>query len=243
VKNILLKTLLFSFCLLTSAFLLQAQAPEKLSYQAIIRNVGNGLVSNQTVGMRISILQGSARGSVVYAETQQSSTNASGLVTLEIGTGTVVSGSFAAIDWASGPFFIKTETDPEGGTAYSLTGTSQLLSVPYALYAKTSGSSTPGPQGPAGPQGIPGTTGATGPQGPAGQTGPQGPQGPQGPIGLTGPAGATGQVGQTGAAGPQGPIGLTGPAGITGATGASGSNGKNALIRTTPEAAGAICAN
>jgi uncharacterized protein (TIGR02145 family) len=187
-----------------------AQAPEKLSYQAVIRNAGNGLVSNQTVGMRISILQGSASGSVVYAETQQASTNASGLVTLEIGSGTVVSGSFAAINWTSGPYFIKTETDPEGGSNYSLTGTSQLLSVPYALYAKTSGSSTPGPQGPAGPQG------------------PTGAQGPQGPIGLTGPAG---------------PAGAQGPAGQTGVQGPQGPAGKNALIRTTPEAAGANCAN
>ena len=234
------KLFFFLFALVGISAASFSQAPEKLTYQAIIRNAVNGLVSNQTVGMRISILQGSASGSVVYAETQQTSTNFSGLVTLEIGTGTVVSGSFSTIDWAAGPFFIKTETDPEGGTAYSLTGTSQLLSVPFALYAKTSGSSTPGPQGPAGPQGIPGTTGATGPQGPAGPTGQTG---PQGPIGLTGQTGASGQAGQTGAIGPQGPIGLTGPAGSQGAAGQNGSNGKNALIRTTPEAAGSNCAN
>jgi uncharacterized protein (TIGR02145 family) len=214
-----------------------AQAPEKLSYQAVIRNAGNGLVSNQTVGMRISILQGSASGSAVYAETQQGSTNASGLVTLEIGSGTVVSGSFAAINWTSGPYFIKTETDPEGGSNYSLTGTSQLLSVPYALYAKTSGSSTPGPQGPAGPQG------ATGPQGPAGQPGAQGPTGQTGPQGIQGSAGATGAQGPIGLTGPAGATGPQGPAGPIGLQGPAGSNGKNALIRTTAEAAGANCAN
>jgi hypothetical protein len=86
-------------------------------------------------------------------------------VSIEIGGGTVTVGSFAAIDWANGPYFIKTETDPAGGTNYTITGTTQLLSVPYALYAASSGSSIPGPQGPAGPQG---NDGAIGPQGPAG---------------------------------------------------------------------------
>lgn len=75
------------------------------------------------------------------------------MVSLEIGVGTVVSGDFTTIDWENGPYFIQTETDPTGGTNYTITGTSQLLSVPYALYAKTSGSSTPGPQDPAGAEG------------------------------------------------------------------------------------------
>jgi Collagen triple helix repeat (20 copies) len=232
-----------------------AQAPEKMSYQAVVRNTNNTLVTSQAVGMRLSILQGSASGTAVYVETQTPSTNANGLVSLEIGAGTVVSGDFATIDWANGPYFIKTETDPAGGTAYSITGTSQMMSVPYALYAKNSGSSLPGPQGPqgltgaTGPQGPIGLTGATGPQGPTGLTGPTGPAGPigltgaagptgatgpQGPIGLTGPtgpAGATGAqgpvglTGPTGATGPQGPIGLTGSTGPTGLTGATGSQG------------------
>ena len=133
-----------------------AQAPQKMSYQAVIRNSSNGLVTNSAVGMRISIIQTSPSGTVVYVETQTPTTNANGLASIEIGGGTVVSGNFANIDWANGPYFVKTETDPAGGTSYSITGTSQLLSVPYALYAANSGSSTPGPQG------------ATGPQGPAG---------------------------------------------------------------------------
>ena len=113
-----------------------AQAPEKMSYQAVIRDASNALVTNQQVGMQISILQGST---AVYEETQTPTSNTNGLVSLEIGTGTVISGSFTAIDWSADTYFIKTETDPTGGTNYTITGTSQLLSVPFALYAKTSG--------------------------------------------------------------------------------------------------------
>jgi hypothetical protein len=119
-----------------------AQAPEKMSYQAVIRNSSNALVADQAVGMRISILQGSTSGTAVYIETQTPTSNTNGLVSLEIGSGTVVSGTFASIDWANGLYFIKTETDPAGGTSYSITGTSQLLSVPYALHARTAESIT-----------------------------------------------------------------------------------------------------
>ena len=117
--------------------MMQAQAPDKMSYQAVVRDVSNHLVVNHTVGMQISILKTSASGPAVYVETQTPSTNANGLVSLEIGKGVVVSGDFASIDWANGPYFIKTETDPVGGTNYTITGTSQLMSVPYALHAKT----------------------------------------------------------------------------------------------------------
>lgn len=110
-----------------------AQSPEKISHQAVIRNSSNTLLANQHVGMQISILQGSATGAAVYVETQQLTSNNNGLITMEIGAGNVISGSFNTIDWGAGPFFIKTETDPEGGNAYSIIGTSQLLSVPYAF--------------------------------------------------------------------------------------------------------------
>jgi uncharacterized protein (TIGR02145 family) len=112
-----------------------------MSYQAVIRNSNNTVVSNHVVGMRISILQGTATGTAVYIETQSPTTNTNGLIVIEIGTGTIVSGSFSNIDWANGPYFVKTESDPNGGTNYTLTGTSQLLSVPYALYAKTADNS------------------------------------------------------------------------------------------------------
>ncbi len=105
--------------------------PEKMSYQAVIRNSSEQLVVNKKVGMRISILQNSETATAVYTETQTLTTNANGLVTLEIGAGK--SGNdFSAIDWSKGPFFIKTETDLNGGTNYTISGVSQLLSVPYA---------------------------------------------------------------------------------------------------------------
>jgi hypothetical protein len=110
-----------------------AQSPQKMSYQAVIRNSSNALVVSHVVGMRISILQGSATGTEVYSENQTPTTNANGLLSIEIGNGA----GFATINWANGPYFIKTETDPTGGNNYTITGTSQLLSVPYSLNAKT----------------------------------------------------------------------------------------------------------
>jgi hypothetical protein len=116
-----------------------AQSPQKMSYQAVIRNSSNALVTSSPVGMRVSILQGSSTGTEVYREIYNPNplTNANGLVTIEIGGGIPLTGTFAAIDWSAGTYFIKTETDPSGGTGYTITGTSQLLSVPYAFYAKT----------------------------------------------------------------------------------------------------------
>ena len=110
-----------------------------MSYQSVIRNTANMLIINTPVRIQVSILQGTSSGSAVYVETHTPTTNPNGLASLSIGAGTVVSGSFAAINWANGPYFIKTETDPTGGTTYTISGTSQLMSVPYALYAATSG--------------------------------------------------------------------------------------------------------
>jgi hypothetical protein len=123
-----------------------AQSPQKMSYQAVIRDAGNNLVSSHSIGMRIGILQGSETGTVVYQEIYNPNpqTNANGLVTVEIGSGIPTTATFANINWANGPYFIKTETDPTGGTNYTITGVSQLLSVPYALYAETSGTHTIG---------------------------------------------------------------------------------------------------
>jgi len=129
---------LFTFCLFSFIALSSfSQAPQKFSYQTVVRNASNQLLVGQTVGIKISILQGSANGSAVYAETHAPQTNANGLATLEIGGGSLLSGNFANINWANGPFFVKTETDPNGGNNYTITNTSQLLSVPYALYASS----------------------------------------------------------------------------------------------------------
>ena len=118
-----------------------AQSPEKMSYQAVIRNASGELVTSQALGMQISILQGSESGTPVYTETQTPTTNANGLVSIEIGTGTT-SDDFSIIDWGADTYFIKTETDPTGGQTYTITGTSQMLSVPYALHSKTAESIT-----------------------------------------------------------------------------------------------------
>ena len=135
-----INSILTGLLLSASVFLTQqanAQAPQKMSYQSVIRNSSNALVANTAVGIKISVLQGSASGTAVYTETQTPTTNANGLLSLQIGNGTATTGTFAGIDWANGPYFIKTETDPTGGTNYSITGTQEILSVPYALYAKT----------------------------------------------------------------------------------------------------------
>ena len=116
---------------------LLAQTPQKFSYQELVRNAGNVILLNQAIGMRVSLLQGSAAGASVYTETHSLTTNENGLASLEVGAGTPFSGNFTTITWSAGPYFVKTEIDPAGGTAYSLTNTTQLLSVPYTLYAKT----------------------------------------------------------------------------------------------------------
>jgi len=128
--------------LFTLSLFTLAQSPGKMSYQAVVRHTSGELVKNSIIGMQISILQGDVNGTKVYSETQRPTTNANGLVSIIIGDGNIVTGSLVSIDWSDGPYFIKTETDPTGGTNYSITGTSQLLSVPYAFHATTAESLT-----------------------------------------------------------------------------------------------------
>ena len=129
------------FYLLLALFVLAvsvwAQSPQKMSYQAVVRDNDNSLVINRPVGVKMSILQGTDNGTTVYSElfNPNPETNANGLLTLEIGGGIPVSGTFSEIDWSKGPFFIRTEIDPSGGSNYTVNGTSPLLSVPYALHA------------------------------------------------------------------------------------------------------------
>ena len=132
-KNILMAV----FCLILSAMSF-AQVPQIMSYQAVVRGSDNNLVVNQQISMRVSILQGSADGGAVYTETHSATTNANGLVSIEIGNGTS-DDDFSAINWANGPYFVKTETDVYGGENYEIVGVSQLLSVPYAMYAQSAG--------------------------------------------------------------------------------------------------------
>ncbi|MDP4581792.1 MAG: hypothetical protein NWT07_13940, partial [Saprospiraceae bacterium] len=113
------------------------QAPDLISYQAIIRNSNNELVSNVSVGMRISILSGSAADVLLYQEEHNEKTNLNGLVYLNIGSGAPLFGTMSGIDWSKGPFYVKSETDPNGGKNYTLIVVSQLLSVPFSIYAKS----------------------------------------------------------------------------------------------------------
>jgi hypothetical protein len=129
--NSILAGLLFTASLLFTQQA-TAQAPtQKMSYQSVIRNSSNVVVANTQVGIRISVLQYSASGNPVWVETQTATTNGNGLVSIKFG-------EFASIDWSAGPYFFKTETDPTGGTNYSITGTQEVLSVPYAQYATQS---------------------------------------------------------------------------------------------------------
>ena len=134
------KLVLLLLAFVTVSLTAIAQSPEGFKYQAVVRNASNVILANQAVGLRMIIQQGSIGGTSVYSETFAVTTNANGLVNVEIGNGSVLSGTFASIDWSNGPYFIETAVDAAGGTAYSVMGTSQLMSVPYALYAKTSGS-------------------------------------------------------------------------------------------------------
>jgi len=139
-KKLILKIvvlLLFTFSLQLSTLL--AQAPQAFKYQAVVRdNAGNVLI-NHVVNFKISILKSSASGTAVYVETQKDTTNAFGLANLKIGNGTFVSGNFSTINWGNDEYFVKIEFDVNGGSSFQLMGTSQLLSVPYALYAEKAG--------------------------------------------------------------------------------------------------------
>lgn len=136
---------IFSVMFMVAGLAVLAQAPKKFNYQAVVRDVAGNIIPTQAVGFDVAIKQGSASGTTVYEETQNAMTNSNGLVNLTIGTGSVVSGSMSSINWGSGPYFMEMNIDPTGGTSYTLTGTQELVSVPYALYAENSG--TPGPAG------------------------------------------------------------------------------------------------
>ncbi len=119
-------------------FELSAQAPMVFNYQAVARNSSGVSLNNQSLSFRVSLLQGSANGTIVYSEVHNVTSNQLGLVNLKIGLG-ASTGNLSNVDWAAGPYFLKTEMDPNGGVNYILMGTSELLSVPYALYAESSG--------------------------------------------------------------------------------------------------------
>ena len=126
--------LLFASCI-TGLFSLWAQAPQRFSYQAVVRDAAGALLSNKPVGLEVKLRQGSAAGTVLYHEIHTLGSNANGLVTAEIGSGSVQSGSLAGVDWSKGPFFLETGIDPKGGSSFTVQSTVAMMSVPYALYA------------------------------------------------------------------------------------------------------------
>ena len=192
-----------------------AQAPQGINYQAVARNNTGNIIGNQNISVQATITNGNG-GTTLYRETHFATTNQFGLFSFTIGNGNPVTGTFTSINWSSVTPWLEIEFDPSGGSSFISMGSSQLFSVPYALFAET------GNQGPAGPQGA---TGLTGPQGPQGTQGPNGAQGLQGQQGTTGSTGPQGPQGSTGATGPQGAAGATGPQGPAGATGATGNTG------------------
>jgi NDP-sugar pyrophosphorylase family protein len=140
--NTPMKKILFSLFFLLTFTAVMAQAPQRISYQSIIRDANKVVVASSPVGIKISLLKGTATGPAVYVETHASTTNSNGLVSLEIGAGTALSGTFAGIDWSNGSYLIQTETDPTGGTNYSIPGIAALNSVPYALNALNAANAT-----------------------------------------------------------------------------------------------------
>jgi len=137
-----MKKILYTLIALFISVSIYAQTPQSVSYQAVARDANDSVITNQNVGIQISILQESVNGTAVYTETFSETTNNFGLINLNIGTGIIVTGDFTTIDWAANSYFVKVEMDITGGTAYEEYGTSQLMSVPYALHAKTAESVT-----------------------------------------------------------------------------------------------------
>lgn len=193
-KNFLLTSTLLFFTLLALS-----QAPQRINYQAVARSSAGTVMQNQNIGIRLYVINGSPSGTVQFSEQHNIMTNDYGLFSLQIGQGTLLSGSFLAITWGLGNKWLKVEIEQSGTGVYTQLGTTELVSVPYALYAETSGSG-----------------GGSGPTGPTGNTG---------PTGVGGATGANGAVGSTGATGANGVNGATGPVSSSGGWGLTGNSG------------------
>ena len=132
-------TILLTFLFLAMSFFVFGQVPQSINYQAVVRNQDLIPIADQTVSIRASILRESPAGEQVYVEVHQVTSNGFGLINLQIGKGEVVSGAFPSIDWGNDEYYLQIELDPNGGNDYLLMGTNQLVSVPYALHARTAG--------------------------------------------------------------------------------------------------------
>ena len=220
-----MKKLLFivAFLLLASSAIAQT-----FNYQAIARDNSGELITNQNLGVEISILQSGPSGTVIYTENHTPTTNSYGAFDIAIGAGTTPTSDFSLIDWSTNNYWLQVAIDQSGGTTYNIVGSSQLKAVPFAMYAASGNTGPEGPQGDQGPQGFQGEQGIAGiqgPEGPAGADGAVGPEGPQGPKGDQGPQGFQGEQGIAGVQGPEGPAGADGAVGPEGPQGDQGPQG------------------
>ena len=131
-----MKTISTLFIFVFTTISIFAQAPQSFNYQGVARDLSGNPLPNQSIGLQIAILQGSSSGVEVYKETHLTTTNQLGLFNIQIGNGMFVNGIFSDVNWGNGNHFIQIELDENGGNNYQLIGTSQLLSVPYALYSE-----------------------------------------------------------------------------------------------------------
>ncbi len=223
---------LFTCFIFFAATILHAQAPQQIKYQGVARDAAGAVIANGTLTVQFDVHDVTPVGTIIYTETHTGvTTNQFGLFSLNIGSITPLPANL----FGTGDEFLEVSID--FGSGLTSMGTSQFISVPYALYAETAGSS--GPAGPTGATGPTGAIGASGPSGDPGPTGAQGPSGDPGPTGATGANGVTGAAGPTGAngtngvTGPTGAAGTNGANGATGATGPTGTNGSNGATGST----------
>lgn len=137
-----MKCILLLFLFLATGITISAQLPQKFNYQAIVRSNNGNIVANQPISIRFSIHDGTATGAIQFSETHSTTTNAFGLINLQVGTGTLVSGDMSAVTWLNGSKFLKIEIDVTGGTAFAELATVELIAVPYALHAGSTGGFT-----------------------------------------------------------------------------------------------------
>ncbi|HVA97950.1 MAG TPA: hypothetical protein VNG53_03565, partial [Bacteroidia bacterium] len=180
-----MKKKLLTCIAISLAFFTFAQVPQGINYQAVARNSSGAELTNTAIQVKFTIHTGTASGPIEWEETQSATTNQFGLFSLVIGSGVTTgvgsASSFSAINWGSGNHFLEVSINI--GAGYISMGTTQFMSVPYALYAANS---------PAGPTGATGATGVTGPTGATGTAGTNGATGATGTNGATGTTGATG---------------------------------------------------
>ena len=134
-------TLFSAVLMFLFVYQLSAQVPQAFNYQAVARDASGNMLANKKIGIEINIRQHSTSGTIVYTETFKPMTNLFGLFNIAVGTGIPTLGSFSAIDWSADNYWLEVEMDPTGEANYTSMGTSELLSVPYAMYAANASTS------------------------------------------------------------------------------------------------------